>query len=101
MGAGNGGCPQYVQQLGGDYVMSSSSTSITAPANVYAGVVSSNQVTFFGIPIMPPASAGMSRVFRMTNIRINANALGGSGYAWHIPGAGVDFHQRQHLGADL
>ena len=81
MGAGNGGCPQYVAQVaGGDYVMSSSSSNTyTAPANVYAGVVSSNQVTFFGVPILPPTSANVSRVFRMTNIRINANALGASG----------------------
>ncbi len=81
MGAGNGGCPQYVAQVsGGDYVMSSSAGNVyTNPANVYAGVVSSNQVTFFGIPIMPPTSANVSRVFRMTNIRINTNALGASG----------------------
>jgi hypothetical protein len=64
MGAGNGGCPQYVQQYGGDYVMSSSPTTLTAPANVYAGIAVSNQVTFFGVPIMPPTSTGVSRVFR-------------------------------------
>jgi hypothetical protein len=81
MGAGTGGCPQYVAQVaGGDYVMSSSAGNVYSnPANVYAGVVSSNQVTFFGIPILPPTSANVSRVYRMTNIRINANALGASG----------------------
>jgi hypothetical protein len=83
MGAGNGGCPQYVVQVGTspnlDYAMSSTPTTYSAPANVYAGVASANQVTFFGVPIMPPTSAGVSRVYRMTNIRINANALGASG----------------------
>ena len=83
MGAGSGGCPEYVVQVGTsgnqDYVMSSTAGTYTPPANVYAGVVSSNQVTFFGIPILPPTSANISRVFRMTNIRINANALGASG----------------------
>jgi len=81
MGAGTGGCPQYVWQIpGSDYVMSSSSTSLTAPANVYAGVAVANQVTFFGIPILPPTSTGVSRVYRITNVRINANALGASGF---------------------
>jgi hypothetical protein len=84
MGAGAGGCPQYVVQVGTvgnqDYAMSSSPTSLTAPANVYAGIAVSNQVTFFGIPILPPTSASVSRVYRMTNIRINANALGASGF---------------------
>jgi hypothetical protein len=85
MGAGSGGCPQYVQQIpsgagAGEYVMSSSPTSLTAPANVYAGVVAVNQVTFFGVPILPPTSAGVSRVFRITNVRVNAAALGASGF---------------------
>jgi hypothetical protein len=81
MGAGAGGCVQYVAQVAGDYVMSSSAGgAYSAPANVYAGVVNSNQVTFFGIPILPPTSTGVSRVYRMTNIRINANALGASGF---------------------
>src|ERR1035437_7130282 len=85
MGAGAGGCPQYVYQIpsgagAGEYVMSSSSTSLTAPANVYAGVAVAHQVTFFGVPILTPTSAAVSRVFRMTNIRINANSLGASGF---------------------
>jgi hypothetical protein len=82
MGAGNGGCPQYAVQLSpsGEYVMSSTPATYTAPANVYAGVAVSNQVTFFGVPILPPTSASVSRVYRMTNIRINANSLGASGF---------------------
>jgi hypothetical protein len=79
MGAGAGGCPQYVVQVGTspdqDYAMSSTPTTYSAPANVYAGVVNSNQVTFFGIPILPPTSANVSRIYRMTNIRIDANTF--------------------------
>src|ERR1035437_434915 len=82
MGAGNGGCPEYAVQLtpSGEYVMSSTPATYTAPANVFAGVAVSNQVTFFGVPILPPTSAAVSRVFRMTNIRINADSLGASGF---------------------
>jgi hypothetical protein len=88
VGAGPGGCIEYAQQLTasgtGDYVMSSTSTvsaTPTAGANVFAGVASANQVTFYGIPILPPASAGVARIFRITNVRLNANALAGGGLA--------------------
>jgi hypothetical protein len=80
----NGGCQEYVWNNltpGSDYVASLSATSYTPPANIFAGVVQSNQVTFYGIPILPPTSPGVARIFRMTNIRINANALGGGGLA--------------------
>ena len=80
-GAGAGGCLEYVAiAAGGDYVMSSSSSGYAVPYNVFAGVVNSNQVTFYGIPIMPPTSPGVARVFRMTNIRVNANTIGGGTY---------------------
>jgi len=84
IGAGPGGCVQYAQQTAApqyDYVMSSSSTAAVAAPNVFAGVSSGNQVTFYGIPIMPPASAGVARIFRITNVRLNANALAGGGLA--------------------
>jgi hypothetical protein len=49
----------------------------SAPApNVYQGVVSGNSVTFFGVPVMPPTTTG-SRVFRITNVRVNAQPLAG------------------------
>jgi hypothetical protein len=84
VGAGPGGCPEYAQQVGGDWVMSSTSSVSGAPvvgANMFSGVVSANQVTFFGVPVMAPASAGVARIFRITNVRINANALGGGSLA--------------------
>ena len=44
--------------------------------NVFQGKQTSpNSVTFLGIPVDPPGASG-SRVFRITNIRANANALG-------------------------
>ena len=48
--------------------------------NVFQGVVSANTVTFHGIPLQPPGSTtgiGIppnARVFRITNIRVNARA---------------------------
>jgi uncharacterized protein (TIGR03437 family) len=48
----------------------------TTPApNVFPGLISSNTITFFGVPILPPATTG-SRIYRFTNIRVNANAVG-------------------------
>lgn len=53
-------------------------------ANVFQGIVSSNSVTFLGVPIDPPGTNG-SRVIRITNVRANANgiATGAAG----VPGA--------------
>jgi len=57
----------------------------TTPApNVYQGTTScasssncqTNAVTFFGIPVLPPTSTG-SRVYRITNVRVNAQPLAG------------------------
>ncbi len=47
----------------------------TSGYNAFEGVVSGNTVTFFGVPVLPPATAGLSRVFRITNIRANATTL--------------------------
>ena len=82
VGAGPGGCIEYAQQLSnGDYVQSFTSGTATPAPNMFAGVSNGNQVTFYGIPIMPPASAGVARIFRITNVRLNANALAGGGLA--------------------
>ena len=50
-------------------------TSTPAP-NVYQGVVSGNVVTFFGVPVLAPG-ASASRIFRITNVRLNAQLLAG------------------------
>jgi len=82
VGAGPGGCPQVVNNLvvpgtGGGTIPVMSGPGRTPPANMYLGLVSANQVTFSGIPILPPVTSGEARVFRMTNIRANVNGLGG------------------------
>jgi len=46
-----------------------------AGPNVFQGVVSGSSVTFFGVPILPPATTGIQRTFRITNIRINAQGV--------------------------
>jgi len=53
------------------------STASVAGRNVFQGIVSGNSVTFFGIPVLAPGTTS-SRVFRITNVRVNANPLAGS-----------------------
>jgi hypothetical protein len=44
--------------------------------NVFQGLqTASNAITFLGIPIDPPGTSGQ-RIIRITNVRVNANALG-------------------------
>jgi hypothetical protein len=74
---------------GGSYqtaVTSSTATQATAVAapNVYQGIVSGNQVTFYGVPIVAPGTNG-SRVFRITNIRVNASGIGGGTASGSLP----------------
>jgi len=52
-------------------------------ANIFQGTVSANSVTFLGVPIDPPGTAG-SRVYRITNVRANASAI--SAGAAGVPG---------------
>jgi len=51
----------------------------TPGANVFQGVTSGNQVTFFGIPVQPPATSGLTSVYRITNVRVNANGITAGG----------------------
>ena len=51
-------------------------TGTVASPNVYQGIVNGNSVTFMGVPVLPPTSVG-SRVYRITNVRVNAQALAG------------------------
>jgi hypothetical protein len=44
---------------------------------LFVGVVNGSSVTFNGIPVLPPATSGFSRVYRITNVRVNANSAGG------------------------
>jgi hypothetical protein len=49
----------------------------TFASNLYQGVVNANSVTFFGVPVLPPTTTGTSLVFRITNVRVNAQPLAG------------------------
>jgi len=76
VGAGFGGCVETVGTVGANVGVPVSQASPTTPgANVFQGIVQGNQVTFEGIPVMPPASAGLTRVYRITNVRSNANQV--------------------------
>jgi len=80
VGAGPSGCVEYVANgaaVNGGFipVASSSPTSAVPTYNVFQGLVNANQVTFQGIPILPPVSSGSQRVFRITNIRAAVNAI--------------------------
>jgi hypothetical protein len=48
-------------------------TSATSAQNVYQGKVGdfgANSVTFYNVPVLPPATSGVSRTFRITNVRV-------------------------------
>jgi len=60
-------------------------TTTSVGANVFQGVVAGNSVTFYGIPVLAPATAGVTRVFRISNIRANATALSGGSAAGATP----------------
>jgi len=87
VGAGLGGCVENIGNTtttpqgftpGVPVVASTQNTTTfngTPGANVFQGVTAGNQVTFYGIPVQPPVSAGFTRVLRITNVRVNANGV--------------------------
>jgi len=60
---------------GGTGPVTTSGGTVPSP-NVYQGVVNGNSVTFYGVPVMPPTTTGQ-RVYRITNVRVNAQPLAG------------------------
>ena len=50
---------------------------LSVGANAFSGIVNPDgkSVTFFGVPIMPPSTAGNIREYRITNVRANASAV--------------------------
>jgi hypothetical protein len=76
------GCAAFFNEItvGGQPTPVASSTvaATTNAANVYQGVVSGSQVTFFGVPVLPPDTSGFARTFRITNVRINGAGLTGA-----------------------
>jgi hypothetical protein len=87
VGAGPGGCTQVAATAanGVQVAVPTASAGCTvgagcvAGANVFQGLVTANQVTFQGVPILAPVSSGVTRIFRITNVRANVAGLGGGG----------------------
>jgi len=87
VGAGPGGCVEWIGTSGAvigapvaqQVVSNVAGPSTTPGANVFQGITSGNQVTFNGIPVLPPTSSGDTRVFRITNVRVNANGITAGG----------------------
>jgi len=75
IGAGAGGCTEYAAASLLPGIEVPVTATGTQGANVFQGIVSSNQVTFQGIPILAPVSAGVQRVFRITNVRANVSSI--------------------------
>jgi hypothetical protein len=71
------GCTQYAGANVGGFstAVTVAGGAVVAP-NVYQGVVNGNSVTFYGVPVLPPTTVG-SRVYRITNVRVNANQVSG------------------------
>jgi len=82
------GCPAYARstvfKAGGSVVVAAASATGDVnvqgaqASNVFQGLVSTNQVTFLGVPVLPPVTNGIQRVYRITNIRVNATGAGSS-----------------------
>jgi hypothetical protein len=75
------GCPAYVGTDASVPVATAGAAGASTgnAANIYRGYlnqVGTNTVTFYGVPVLPPASAGISRVFRITNIRYPVTSIG-------------------------
>ena len=76
------GCVEYATSVagtGGTYIVATDTVGGTvAGRNVFQGNVAGNTVSFQGIPFLPPVTAGVVRVYRITNIRVNATGTGAS-----------------------
>jgi len=68
------GIASTVEPYGGATV---SGTTTTYRPNVFRGIVSGYTIQFIGIPVDAPGSSG-HRIFRFTNIRLNASAVSSS-----------------------
>jgi len=91
------GCPEVVSSVvanGGPFAGSAvnvatngaqGTTATVNGYNVFQGIVGSNSVTWFGVPVLAPGTSGITRTFRFTNIRANASALSGGSAAGATP----------------
>ena len=68
-------CAAYVgKDTSGMYAVAVTAPGGTTPSqNVYQGKIGDfgvNSVTFYAVPVLPPATTGVSRTFRITNVRV-------------------------------
>ena len=70
------GCSAVVGSVAGPTYGTAVSSGSTPAPNVYQGIVSGSSVTFYGVPALAAGNSG-TRVFRMTNLRVNAVPLSG------------------------
>src|ERR1039458_1997560 len=68
------GCAAAGGAVAGPTYGTAVSIGSTPAPNAFQGVVNSNSVTFFGVPVLPPGANAL-RVFRITNVRVNAQPL--------------------------
>jgi uncharacterized repeat protein (TIGR01451 family) len=78
------GCTAYVGAVSGPTLGTAVSSGSTPAPNTYQGVVNGNSVTFFGVPVLPPAATSL-RIFRITNVRVNAQPLAGGSQPGAMP----------------
>jgi hypothetical protein len=81
---GGSQCGQFVGSSNGYQVGVSTSVNgtpgTTPSANVYQGKIGdfgAATVTFYAVPVMPPATTGVTRTYRITNIRVPVVGLTG------------------------
>jgi hypothetical protein len=78
-------------------IMTNAAGTATGP-NVYQGVISGSQVVFNGIPILAPVSTDISRVFRITNIRVDATSAASSQVTETLAISGVGMTLQNNFG---
>uniref|UniRef100_Q02BD5 Conserved repeat domain n=1 Tax=Solibacter usitatus (strain Ellin6076) TaxID=234267 RepID=Q02BD5_SOLUE len=83
------GCLEYVSQKAGSSIPVATdtpqgTTATTPGKNVFQGIVNGNSVTFFGVPVLSPGPIA-ARVYRITNLRVNATPLFGGSNSGAIP----------------
>jgi len=95
--SGNPPCTEFVSTAAGAGTFAGQQVAVATNAalganitsgngyNVFQGVVGSNSVTWFGVPVMAPGTTGITRTFRFTNIRANASALSGGSASGATP----------------
>jgi len=75
-------CAEFIGTIGANANVpvqgTTGAAATTAGWNAWQGLVNAGTVTFFCVPVLAPGTTG-TRVFRITNVRVNANVLNASG----------------------